>query len=30
MSYRIINGKGEAFYEIGVMDDGTPKGIYVT
>jgi len=27
MSYRISSGNGEAFYEVGIMDDGQPLGI---
>ena len=27
MKYRINEGNGEAFYYIGIMDNGTPKGI---
>lgn len=27
MKYRIVNGCGQAIYEIGIHDDGTPIGI---
>ena len=27
MKYRICNGNGQAFYEIGVADNGDPLGI---
>jgi len=27
MKYRIVNGNGHAYYEIGVQDDGTPCGV---